>query len=111
MNGVKFSCDAKTEKELEESMSLVGFVPNTLLLNKIAAGQMRPGNAYRIEKSWNRGDKYEGNKKAKGYGYKVFKLSASDALLSKFDAFIAQELGAVPGGEVEEPAETPKVNI
>ncbi len=112
VNGVKFDCSAKTEAELENSMELASFVPNTLLLNKIASGTMRPGNAYRIEKAWNRGDKYEGNKKAKGYGYKLFKLNASDALLQKFDAFIAERVGDVPTGEIpEEEVATPKVRI
>ena len=99
MNGVMFDCKADTEDKLMTSAELRSFVPNTLLLNKLAAGQMRPGQAYRIEKKWNRGDKYNGNQKAKGYGYGVFKLNASDELLSKFDAFVAKQLGAVPAGE------------
>ena len=113
MNGVTFDCSAKDEASLKKSYALTGFVPNTLLLNKIAAGQMRPGNAYRIEKSWNRGDKYNGNQKAKGYGYKVFKLGASDELLSSFDAFIAEQLGTVPTSETEvaDTTSKPKVNI
>lgn len=113
MNGVTFDCDAKDSDSLKSSYALTGFVPNTLLLNRLAAGQMRPGNAYRIEKAWNRGDKYNGNQKAKGYGYKVFKLGASDELLSSFDIFIANELGIVPTSE-EEVTDTeskPKVRI
>ena len=107
LQGVKFECNAKNEKELEQSMSLTGFIPNTLLLNKVAAGQMRHGNAYRIEKAWDRGDKYNGNQKAKGYGYKVFKLNAPDALLTKFDKFVAEQLGTVPQGEEE--VDAPKI--
>ena len=103
VNGVKFDCNTDTTEKLEQSMELASFVPNTLLLNKIAAGQMRPGQAYRIEKRWNRGDKYNGNQKAKGYGYAVYKLNASDELLTKFDAYIASQLGGVPTGE--QPAE------
>jgi hypothetical protein len=113
LNGVKFNCSAATEQELIDSMELASFVPNTLLLNKIASNSMRAGDAYRIEKKWNRGDKYDGNKKAKGYGYSVYKLSASNELLNKFEAFISENLGtsvaAMGETPVEEEAPKPKI--
>ncbi len=112
VNGVVFDCSSADEAAMKKSMQLKGFIPNTLLLNKIASGLMRIGGVYRIEKTWNRGDKYNGNMKAKGFGYKLFKLGASDALLNVFEAFIAETLGTSAASMTEEEAEeAPKVNV
>ena len=110
MNGTKFSCAATTLDELKNSMELRSMPANTMLLNKIAAGVMRPGNAYRIEKAWNKGDKVpNSNKRAKGHGYNIYKLMVPDAVLAEFDKFIAERIGDRPiAGEIaqNEEAET-----
>lgn len=113
MNGVRFDCSASTEEELEKSMKCISMPANTLLLNKIVSGVMRPGIAYRLEKAWNKGDKYDGNKKARGHGYKVFKLNASDELLRKFEQFVADKIGTSVSSISEEELseEKPKPRI
>jgi len=103
MDGVKFDCNAQTLDELKASMELRSMPANTMLLNKIASGAMRPGNIYRLEKAWNRGDKIPGqNKRAKGHGYNIFKLVASDELIREFEKFIAEKIGVAPAAMQEE---------
>lgn len=106
MNGVKFDCNADTIEKLKSSMGLTSMPANTMLLNKIASGVMRPGNAYRIEKAWNKGDKSPSGKRAKGHGYNIFKLMVPDAVLAEFDSFINSSLGTKPiNGEIAQKEE------
>lgn len=104
MNGVKFDCKASTLDELKNSMALKSMPLNVMLLNKIAAGAMRPGLFYRLEKAWNKGDKVPNskNKRARGHGYNVFKLQAPENLIKVFEEFIAEKFGVSPAALKEE---------
>ena len=85
--GVTFDFEAKSEDALIASLALGSIIPNTLLLNKQKNGAIIPGELYRIEKKWNKGDTYDGNKKAKGLGYELYHLKVSTALLTKVKEF------------------------
>jgi len=85
--GVTYDFDAKTEDALIASLELGSLIANTLLLNKQKNGAIVPGELYRIEKKWNKGDTYDGNKKAKGLGYELFHLKVSTAIITKVKEF------------------------
>lgn len=61
---------AKNFEDVVETAEAASFIPNTMLSNT----KLEPLNAYRIEKLWNRGDKTKKGQKAKGFGFKIFKL-------------------------------------
>ena len=81
--GLKVDLTAASEEALLESATPIGFIPNTMLKGKEENGAVLQGNLYRIEKAWDQGDKYDGNKKAKGFGYNVFLVKAPAALIAK----------------------------
>ena len=85
--GVTFDPAAETEAELLKSLALGSIIPNMLLCNKQDNGAIIPGEMYRIEKAWNKGDTFDGNKKAKGHGYVLYHLKLSTAILKKVKTF------------------------
>ena len=84
--GLKVDIEAASVDALIESAEATSFVPNTLLNNKIDEGSLIPGELYRIEKAWDKGQKFSDGKKAKGWGYKVFHLATEPAVKSKLQA-------------------------
>ena len=74
--GIQVDIEASSIDGLAESAKPISFIPNTLLKNKIDEGSMIEGELYRIEKAWDKGQKFKDGKKAKGWGYKVFHLAA-----------------------------------
>lgn len=85
---------ANTMDELVDVAEVANFIPNTMLQN----AKLQNNCFYRIEKAWNRGDKSPSGKKAKGFGFKIFKLnldaSTVSALAKKFNSekFNEQEI-------------------
>lgn len=83
--GLEINAESVTEKELIDTAEPASFIPNTMLQN----AKLQSGTLYRIEKAWNRGDKSPNGKKAKGFGFKVFRLNADAktvaALTKKFN--------------------------
>ncbi len=73
--GIKVDIEAASVDALVGSAHAISFIPNTLLKNKIDEGSMIEGELYRIEKAWDKGQKFSDGKKAKGWGYKVFHLA------------------------------------
>lgn len=88
--------NATSATELAELSELASFIPNTMLQN----AKLQNGCLYRIEKAWNRGDKSPNGKKAKGFGFKVFKLNAGQpevsALTKKFNSEKFSEQSVTP---------------
>jgi len=74
--GIKVDTGAASLDALAASAEPISFIPNVLLRNKIDDGSMIMGELYRIEKAWDKGQKFKDGKKAKGWGYKVFHLAA-----------------------------------
>lgn len=73
-------------KALIESGTGSSFIPNTMLLNMIEEKKLREGLLYRIEKAWDRDEKFSNGKKAKGFGFNVFELGCDKDSLGKLMA-------------------------
>ncbi len=73
--GLKVDLDATDVASLVDEAVAASFIPNTLLVNKLTEGALLEGELYRIEKAWDKGQKFKDGKKAKGWGYKLFSLS------------------------------------
>jgi len=70
--GLEIDLSSQTVEELIRTATPISFIPNTLLSNKIDDKSMARGRCYRIEKRWERGQKFKDGSKAKGYGYALF---------------------------------------
>lgn len=79
--GLRLDTTKANPKEAIESSIFVSLWPNTQLRRMNASGSIITGRLYRIEKAWNRGDKFKG-KPAKGFGYNVFELNLNEELKS-----------------------------
>lgn len=99
--GVTYDFTAATEEALIASLALGSIIPNTLLLNKQKNGAIIPGELYRIEKKWNKGDTYDGNKKAKGHGYELYHLKVSTAIITAVKEFHDSALNPALKDEVK----------
>lgn len=99
--GVAFDTGAKSEEELVNSLKLASIIPNTLLLNKQKNGAIVPGELYRIVKKWNKGDTYDGNKKAKGHGYDLFHLKVPTTITDAVKKFHDEKLNPIGDSEVK----------
>ena len=73
--GLTVDYNAKSIDAFVESGEAGSFIPNTLLLNKIEEGTLLEGEAYRIEFSWDKGQKFKDGRISKGYGYTLFHLA------------------------------------
>lgn len=94
--GLKLDVNAPGVDAMVESAVGASFVPNTFLQNAMQNGNLETGRVYRIEKAWNRDDKFGDGKKAKGYGYKVFELSIDGPTRSKLnERFTTIQAGAM----------------
>lgn len=98
VEGLQLSLEANSIEALIDSAVGASFIPNTLLLNQIEQSLVVVGRVYRIEKAWNKDEKFADGKRAKGYGYNTFELSVDTktlaALNTKFMAVKANEPGA-----------------
>jgi len=102
--GVTFDFNADTEEALFASLELGSIIPNKLLLGKQENGAVIRGELYRIEKSWSKGDTYDGNKTAKGHGFSLFHLKLSTAFLKRVENFLNTALNK----KIEETPEATK---
>ena len=80
VQGTKVDLAAKSIDAFVDSAEAVSFIPNTLLANKIEDGSFAEGECYRIEKAWDRGEKFKDGKVAKGYGYNLFHINIEPAV-------------------------------
>lgn len=94
--GLKIDLSAASEDDLIASATPVSFVPNTLLRNKLDQNSMIKGELYRIEKAWEKGQKFNDGKRAKGNGYELFHLKAGEGLLKAMKKAYNEKLGAAP---------------
>jgi len=85
--GVSFDPAAQTEDQLVTSLKLASYIPNTMLLNFEKNGAFVLDTPYILTKKWTKGDKYDGNKRAKGHGFGVEKVKLPTSILDKMLAF------------------------
>jgi len=100
--GLSFDEKAETEEALLASLSLASLIPNTMLLNFEKNGAFSFETAYILTKKWTKGDKYEGNKRAKGHGWGVDKVKLPTSIMDKVIAFHSEKMNVVEvadGGE------------
>lgn len=72
VQGLLIDLKAASVPDLLSSARLISFIPNVLLQNKITSGSFASGEAYRIAKTWDRGQKFADRTVAKGYGYTLY---------------------------------------
>ncbi len=101
--GVKFDSSAETEDALISSLELASLIPNTMLKNFEKNGAFAFDTAYILTKKWTKGDKYEGNKRAKGHGFGVDKVKLPTSILDKMISFHSSAMNVVEKSEVEAP--------
>jgi len=70
--GLKVNLSAGSVDELLETATPYSFIPNVLLNNKIEDGSFATNELYRIEKTWDKGQKFKDGTKAKGYGFTLY---------------------------------------
>ena len=111
--GIKVDIEAASIDALAGSAKPISFIPNTLLKNKIDEGSMIEGELYRIEKAWDKNQKFKDGKKAKGWGYKVFHLAADPktktALVNAYKTAVQPASLAEAEAEVSETPAKPGV--
>lgn len=94
VEGLKLDKDSASVKQLIASAEGASFIPNTLILNMIEEKKFRDGVLYRIEKAWNKDDKFSSGKKAKGYGYTVYELTTNGEITKPLrDKFLELKSG------------------
>lgn len=91
--GLKLNLQAEDTDALVATATPVSFVANVLLSNKIDEGGFLRGEPYRLVKKWNKGQKFDDGRSAKGYGYDLFHLKAGDALAKQLSARYKEALG------------------
>lgn len=98
--GLQLDLAAKTLDELVETATPINFIPRTVLENKVNEGAFNLGEAYRLEKTVNRGDMYKG-KKVKYFAWDLFKVNAPADILKQFNQKILDLQGkpSVAGSE------------
>lgn len=109
--GLQFDQSAETEDALIASLKLASFIPNTMLQNFEKNGAFSFETAYILNKKWSKGDKYEGNKRAKGHGWTVNKVKLPTSIMDKVVAHHNSLMSVVetPSEEKAEPqGEAPK---
>jgi hypothetical protein len=113
MEGLQVNVSADSEDALIESAKAISTIPNTMLLNNIAQGGMVRGELYRLEKAWDKGEKFKGGVKAKGYGYNTYRIKAPEPLLRKLEAAYKAKVNPNNMSEestaAEEPVAKPKL--
>ena len=103
--GLSFDPKAETEEQLLESLALASLIPNTMLKNFEKNGAFAYETPYILTKKWTKGDKYEGNKRAKGHGFGVEKVKLPTSILDKMIAFHNSKLNVVETSEVSSDTE------
>lgn len=83
--GLQLDINAKGVDDLISSSIGISFVPNTFLLNATENNNLEVGRAYRIEKAWDKDEKFSDGRKAKGYGYKIFELNVDGETRGKLN--------------------------
>ena len=81
--GLRLDVTKSNEDELIMTSDAVSFAVNTFLKNLEKSNLVTFNNLYKIQKEWNKGDKFAGGKVAKGYGYKVSRLKITQAFVKR----------------------------
>jgi|SaaInl8_200m_RNA_FD_contig_21_23347_length_546_multi_8_in_0_out_0_1 hypothetical protein len=109
MEGLQVDLTADSEEAILESAKAISTVPNTMLQNNIDQGGMVRGDLYRLEKAWDKGEKFKTGK-AKGYGYNTYRIKAPESLLNKLASAYRAKINPNNMGE-ESSEETSKPNL
>lgn len=107
--GLQIDLGAANINELLKGAVPASFIPNTLLSNKLKDRSMTTNECYRIEKTWDKGQKFKDGTKAKGYGYTVYpQLVGPQVKAQLAEAYEGNLSGALNISEASpEGAETP----
>lgn len=81
--GLELDVTKSNENDLIMYSKAVSFAVNTFLKNLEKSNLVVFNNLYKIQKEWNKGDKFTGGKVAKGYGYKVSRLKITHDFVKK----------------------------
>ena len=81
--GLRLDVTKSNEDELVMTSDAISFAVNTFLKNLEKSNLVVFNNLYKIQKEWNKGDKFAGGKVAKGYGYKVSRLKITPAFVKR----------------------------
>ena len=104
VEGLQVDLTSSSADELVKSAKPASFVPNTMLQNMNEQGGFVAGKLYRIVKKWERGEKFEDGKIAKGFGYEVFELKADGKTIASLkQAFVAAASGEEQVGAADKP--------
>ena len=90
--GVSFDINAGSVDEAIASLKLTSIVPNKLIQSKYNNQAIKNKLFYKYEKAWEKGELYDKNKRAKGFGFKVMSLSLPDSLIQAAYEFHEKEL-------------------
>ena len=94
--GLMINVNAASIEALVETAEPINFIPRVVLENKINEGAFNLGNAYRLEKTINRGDEYKG-KKVKYFAWDLFHIDApADAIKALNDKILDLQGNAGP---------------
>lgn len=86
--------DAPSISKMISSAKGGSFILNIMLQNMVNEGKIYEGGVFRIEKAWDKDEKFANGKRAKGYGYTVFELDVDKETKVKLrDAFMKIKAG------------------
>jgi len=105
--GLKLDLTATSVEKMIETAEPINFIPRIVLENRYTEGSFNLGEAYRLEKSINRGDTIKG-KKVKYFAWDLFKINADDETLSALNQKIL-DLQGKPSALGSETKPMPKV--
>ncbi len=102
--GLKLDLAAASIEKMVETAEPINFIPRTVLENRFHEGSFNRGEAYRIEKTVNRGDTIKG-KKVRYYAWNLFKINIDTDTIGKLQKKILelQGKGSVAGSETPMP--------
>ena len=104
VNGLLLDLTAESIDKMVETAKAINFIPRFVLEKKMEEGNFNLGEAVRLEKTINRGDKYKG-KTVRYYAWDVYKVNAPSEVLGKLKGKILeiQGGGGVLGSETKAP--------
>ena len=92
VNGLLLDLTAESIDKMIETAKPINFIPRMILEKKMEEGNFNFGEAYRLEKSINRGDKYKG-KVVRYYAWDVYRVNAPAEVLGRLKGKILELQG------------------
>lgn len=109
--GLKVDVTSASVDALLETSLAYSFIPNVLLSNKLTEGSFAQGELYRIEKTWEKGQKFKDGTKAKGYGFTLYHQNVDPLVKKQLADIYASRINPLKAAETPvEGDEAPAVN-